>query len=71
VIEAVGADADLARALWWFRHGMVINELNNRFPEDGDIDARPGTAASPRSDAKRGRVEASRRRPGSTASDVS
>jgi hypothetical protein len=39
VIEAVGADADLARALWWFRHGMVINELNNRFPEDGDIDA--------------------------------
>jgi AcrR family transcriptional regulator len=39
VIEAAGGDADLARALWSFAHGMVINELNQRFPEDADTNA--------------------------------
>jgi hypothetical protein len=39
VVEAVGGDPDLARALWSFAHGMVINELNDRFPPGADIDA--------------------------------
>jgi AcrR family transcriptional regulator len=39
VIEAVGGDADLARALWAFAHGMVVLELSNRFPPDADLDA--------------------------------
>ena len=39
VIEAAGGDPDLARALWAFAHGMVILELNDRFPPDADLDA--------------------------------
>ena len=39
LVDAVGGDADVARALWSFVHGMVILELNNRFPESSDIDA--------------------------------
>lgn len=39
VIEAVGGDPDLTRALWAFAHGMIINELNDRFPPDADLDA--------------------------------
>lgn len=39
VIEAVGGDPDLARALWAFAHGMVILEITNRFPPDADLDA--------------------------------
>lgn len=39
VIHAVGGDADAARALWAFAHGMVILELNDRFPPDADLDA--------------------------------
>jgi AcrR family transcriptional regulator len=38
LIEAVGGDPDLARALWAFAHGMVILELNDRFPPDADLD---------------------------------
>jgi AcrR family transcriptional regulator len=38
VLEATG-DADLARAVWAFAHGMTILELNGRFPEDADLDA--------------------------------
>lgn len=39
VIEAVGGDPDLARALFAFAHGMTILELNDRFPPDADLDA--------------------------------
>jgi hypothetical protein len=39
VVRAVGEDGDLARAAWAFVHGMTILELNNRFPEDADLDA--------------------------------
>jgi len=37
--EALGADADLARAAWAFAHGMTNLELNGRFPEGADLDA--------------------------------
>jgi AcrR family transcriptional regulator len=39
LVEAVGGDPDLARAVWAFSHGMVILELNDRFPPDADLDA--------------------------------
>jgi AcrR family transcriptional regulator len=39
VVDAVAGDGDLARALWSFLHGMVINELNNRFPPGANLDA--------------------------------
>jgi len=39
LVEAVGGDADLARAAWAFAHGMTILELDNRFPPDADLDA--------------------------------
>lgn len=39
LVDAVGGDPDVARALWSFAHGMVILELNKRFPEGADIDA--------------------------------
>lgn len=39
VYEAVGGDADLARAAWAFAHGMTILELDRRFPADADLDA--------------------------------
>jgi AcrR family transcriptional regulator len=39
LVEAVGDDPDLGRALWAFAHGMVILELNDRFPGDADLDA--------------------------------
>ena len=39
VYEAVGRDADLARAAWAFAHGMTILELDRRFPPGADIDA--------------------------------
>ena len=39
VIEAAGGDVDLARAAWAFSHGMVMLELNGRFPPDADLDA--------------------------------
>jgi AcrR family transcriptional regulator len=35
----VAGDPDLARAVWAFAHGMVILELNGRFPPGADIDA--------------------------------
>ena len=37
-IEIAG-DPDLARALWAFAHGMVILELDGRFPADANLDA--------------------------------
>ncbi len=39
ILEAVGHDADVARAAWAFAHGMTILELNNRFPPQADLDA--------------------------------
>jgi AcrR family transcriptional regulator len=39
VVDAAGGDGDVARALWSFLHGMVINELNNRFPPGANLDA--------------------------------
>ena len=39
VVEAAGGDPDAGRAFWAFAHGMVILELNGRFPPDADLDA--------------------------------
>jgi AcrR family transcriptional regulator len=39
VLDAVGGDPDTGRALWAFLHGMAINELNRRFPDEADLDA--------------------------------
>jgi AcrR family transcriptional regulator len=39
VIAAAGGDPDRARAIFAFAHGMVILELDDRFPPDADLDA--------------------------------
>jgi AcrR family transcriptional regulator len=39
IVEALGGDRDLARAVWAFAHGMTILELNDRFPPGADVDA--------------------------------
>lgn len=39
LIHAAGGNADLARAVWAFAHGMAILELNERFPPGADLDA--------------------------------
>lgn len=39
IVQAVGGDRDLARAVWAFAHGMTILELNDRFPPNADLDA--------------------------------
>ena len=39
LVTAVGGDPDLARAAWAFAHGMVMLELNQRFPPGADLDA--------------------------------
>jgi AcrR family transcriptional regulator len=36
--DAVGRDADRARAAWAFAHGMTIMELNGRFPPEADLE---------------------------------
>jgi AcrR family transcriptional regulator len=38
LLRATG-DPDLARAVWAFAHGMVILELDGRFPPGADLDA--------------------------------
>ena len=38
LLEATGS-LDLARATWAMAHGMVMLELNGRFPPDADVDA--------------------------------
>ncbi len=38
-ILQVTGDPDLARAAWAFAHGMVILELDARFPPEADLDA--------------------------------
>jgi AcrR family transcriptional regulator len=47
IVDAVGGDPDMARAVWAFAHGMTILELNERFPPDAELDAawRAGIAA--------------------------
>ena len=37
-MQAVG-DPDLARAAWAFAHGMMILELDARFPSQADLEA--------------------------------
>ncbi len=39
VVAATGGDTDAARAAFAFAHGMVILELNGRFPPAADLDA--------------------------------
>ena len=39
VIAAAGHDPDRARTLFAFVHGMVILELDDRFPPGADLDA--------------------------------
>ncbi len=39
VIAAAGGDPDRARALFAFAHGMVILELDERFPPGADLEA--------------------------------
>ena len=39
LVAAVGGDPDLARAAWAFAHGMIMLELNDRFPPGADLDA--------------------------------
>ena len=39
LLAAVGHDADKARALWAFAHGMVSLEIDGRFPPDADLPA--------------------------------
>jgi AcrR family transcriptional regulator len=39
VVAATGGDQDAARAAFAFAHGMVILELNGRFPPAADLDA--------------------------------
>jgi len=39
VIEATGGDEAAARAAFAFAHGMVILELDDRFPPGADLDA--------------------------------
>ena len=39
LLQAVGGDREEARAVWAFAHGMVILELNRRFPPGADLDA--------------------------------
>jgi AcrR family transcriptional regulator len=38
LLRVVG-DADLARAVWAWAHGMTVLELDGRFPADADLDA--------------------------------
>jgi AcrR family transcriptional regulator len=47
LVEAVGGDPDLARAVWAMAHGLTSLELAGRFPPDADVAAawRAGIAA--------------------------
>lgn len=39
LLDALGGDEDLARAVFAFAHGMAILELDGRFPPGADVDA--------------------------------
>lgn len=47
LVTVMGGDPDRARAAWAFAHGMIMLELNDRFPPGADLDAawRAGLAA--------------------------
>ncbi len=47
LVIALGGEPDRARAAWALAHGMIMLELNGRFPPDADLDAawRAGLAA--------------------------
>jgi AcrR family transcriptional regulator len=39
LLDATDGDLERARAFWAFAHGMVILELNHRFPPGADLDS--------------------------------
>ena len=39
LFRAAGGDEDRGRAAWAFAHGMVVLELNGRFPPGTDLSA--------------------------------
>ena len=39
IMRVTRGDVDLARSIWAFAHGMVILELDDRFPPGADLDA--------------------------------
>ncbi|SDM32465.1 TetR/AcrR family transcriptional regulator [Allokutzneria albata] len=39
LVRAVGGEMNRARAAWAFAHGMIILELDGRFPPDADLDS--------------------------------
>lgn len=39
LVRAAHGDVDIARSAWAFAHGMVVLELDGRFPPDADLDA--------------------------------
>ncbi|MFD7440114.1 TetR/AcrR family transcriptional regulator [Streptomyces sp. NPDC059909] len=39
LVRAAHGDVDIARSLWAFAHGMVVLELDGRFPPGADLDA--------------------------------
>ncbi|SDK02611.1 TetR/AcrR family transcriptional regulator [Streptomyces indicus] len=45
LLRVCGGDVDTARAAWAFAHGMVILQLNGRFPDDADLSAAWETGA--------------------------
>ncbi|WP_410643481.1 TetR/AcrR family transcriptional regulator [Amycolatopsis sp. lyj-346] len=47
LVRAVGGDPDRARAVWAFAHGMVILELDGRFPPGADLDGAWRTGLTP------------------------
>ena len=52
-LVAAAGDADLARAIWAFAHGMVQLELAGRFPPGADLDAAWGAAITAFSERRR------------------
>lgn len=39
LLAAMGGDRDRTRALWAAAHGLLALELNDRFPDNADLDA--------------------------------
>jgi hypothetical protein len=46
MLQAVGYDTHLARAMWAFAHGMVSLEIDGRFPPGADLDGAWAAGAS-------------------------
>ncbi|CAM5468678.1 TetR family transcriptional regulator [Streptomyces spiroverticillatus] len=51
--RAVQGDIDIARSFWAFAHGMVVLELDGRFPPGADLDAAWRTGCEAFAQAKR------------------